>query len=90
MQHQIQALLNDLKTLVLSHPAVHQVHLRGEEVTANRGYLRMRLALQSQDIVEIFVYLSDEHGVVRLRLQPSLATSRRHLGAEVGYRSASP
>jgi len=67
MQHQIQALLNDLKTLVLSHPAVHQMHLRGEEVTAIRGYLRMRSVLQSQDVVETFVYLIDENGVVRLR-----------------------
>jgi hypothetical protein len=46
---------------------VHQMHLCGEEVTVLRGYLRMRLVLQSQDIVEIFVYLIDERGVIRLR-----------------------
>jgi hypothetical protein len=37
MALQIRALLNDLKTLVLSHPTVHGVHIRGEESTATRG-----------------------------------------------------
>jgi hypothetical protein len=51
--------------LVLSHPAVQQVHIRGEEATATRAYLRMRLILQSQDVVEVFVYLVAEGEVVR-------------------------
>lgn len=67
MAPQIRALLNDLKTLVLSHPTVQDVHIRGEENTATRGYLRMRLALHSQDVVEVFVYLIEEGGVVRLQ-----------------------
>jgi hypothetical protein len=67
MTHQIRALLNDLKTLVLSHPTVHAVHIRGEESTATRGYLRMRLVLQSKAVLEVFVYLTEEGGVSRLQ-----------------------
>lgn len=59
MSAQIRSHLNELKTLVLSHPRVHGVSIRREEVTVARGYLRMRLVLQSQDIVEVFVYLVD-------------------------------
>jgi hypothetical protein len=66
MHPQIRALLNELKTLVLSHPTVHRVHIRGEEVTATRGYLRLRLVLQSHDVVEAFVYLVAERETVRL------------------------
>ena len=71
MAPQIRALLNDLKTLVLSHSTVHAVHIRGEESTATRGYLRMRLVLQSKDVVEVFVYLSEEGGVARLKITAS-------------------
>jgi hypothetical protein len=67
MAHQIRVLFNDLKTLVLSHPTVYAGHIRGEESTATRGYLRMRLVLQSKDVVEVFVYLIEEGGVVRLQ-----------------------
>ena len=67
MDPQIRTLLNDLKTLVLSHPTVQDVHIRGEESTATRGYLRMRLVLRSKDVVEVFVYLIGEGGVARLR-----------------------
>src|SRR6266850_7725865 len=67
MAPQIRALLNDLKTLVLSHSTVHAVHIRGEESTATRGYLRIRLVLQSKDVVEVFVYHSEEGGVARLQ-----------------------
>ena len=67
MYPRIQAFLNDLKTLVLSHPRVHGVQVRGEEVTATRGYLRIRLVLQSQDVVEVFVYLVDEGEAIRLQ-----------------------
>jgi hypothetical protein len=67
MHPQIRARLSELKALVLAHPAVTGVHIRGEEISATRGYLRMRLVLQSQDIVETFVYLSDQDGVAYLR-----------------------
>lgn len=67
MDSQIRTLLNNLKTLVLSHPSVQDVHIRSEESTATRGYLRMRLVLRSKDVVEVFVYLLREGEVVRLR-----------------------
>jgi hypothetical protein len=51
MSAQIRSHLNELKTLVLSHPQVHGVSVRREEVTGARGYLRMRLVLQSEDVV---------------------------------------
>ena len=76
MEPQIRALRNDLKTLVLSHPTVQDVHIRGEESTATRGYLRTRLALQSRDEVEVVVYLIEEGGVVRLQ-EYSLHWQRR-------------
>jgi hypothetical protein len=67
MARQIRTLLDELKTLVLSHPSVQEVHIRGKEATATRAYLRMRLILQSQDVVEVFVYLVAEGEVVRLQ-----------------------
>lgn len=67
MHPQIRARLNELKAQVLSHPAVRQVHIRGEEITVTRGYLRIRLVLQSRETIEAFVYLFDQEGVVSLR-----------------------
>ena len=67
MSAQIRSHLNELKTLVLSHPRVYGVSVRREEVTAARGYLRMRLALQSHDVVEVFVYLVDIGNAVHLQ-----------------------
>ena len=67
MSAQIRSHLNELKTLVLSHPRVHGVSVRREEVTAARGYLRLRLALQSQDVVGVFVYLVDIGNAVHLQ-----------------------
>ena len=67
MDQRISAFLNDLKTLVLSHPAVQRMHIRGEEVMLTEGYLRMRMVLQSQDEIEAFVYLVEEGGAVRLK-----------------------
>ena len=67
MSAQIRSHLNELKTLVLSHPRVHEVSVRREEVTGARGYLRIRLVLQSQDIVEVFVYLVDIGNEVHLQ-----------------------
>ena len=67
MSSPIQARLNNLKALVLSHPVVRHVHIRREEVIAARGYLRLRLVLQSQDVVEMFVYLVDTGGTVHLQ-----------------------
>ena len=67
MSAQIRSHLNELKTLVLSHPRVYGVSGRREEVTAARGYLRMRLALQSHDVVEVFVYLVDIGNAVHLQ-----------------------
>jgi hypothetical protein len=67
MPRQVRALLDELKTLVLSHPAVQQVQIRGDEATTTRAYLRMRLTLRSQDVVEVFVYLVAEGEVVRLQ-----------------------
>lgn len=52
MSAQIRSHLNELKSLVLSHPSVHGVSVRREEVTVARDSLRMRLVLQSQDVVE--------------------------------------
>lgn len=66
MHPQIQARLSELKILVLAHPVVTRVQIRGEEISATRGYLRMRLILQSQDVVEVFVYLSDQDGIASL------------------------
>jgi hypothetical protein len=67
MSFQIRSRLNELKTLVLSHPRVHGVSVRREEVAAARGYLRLRLTLQSQDVVEVFVYLVDIGTAVHLQ-----------------------
>lgn len=67
MHPQIRARLNELKAQVLSHPAVRQVHIRGEEITVTRGYLRIRLVLQSRETIEAFAYLFDQEGVVSLR-----------------------
>lgn len=67
MHPQIRARLNELKAQVLSHPAVRQVHIRGEEITVTRGYLRIRLVLQSRETIEAFVYLFAQEGVVSLR-----------------------
>src|SRR5215510_8570690 len=67
MSAQIRSHLNELKSLVLSHPRVHGVSIRREEVTVARGYLRVRLLLQSQDVVEVFVYLVERGGVVHLQ-----------------------
>ena len=67
MSAQIRSHLNELKTLALSHPRVHGVSVRREEVTAARGYLRMRLTLQSQDRVEMSVYLVDRGNTVHLQ-----------------------
>jgi len=67
MHSQIRARLSELKALVLAHPTVVRVQVRGEEISATRGYLRMRLILQVQDVVEVFVYLSDQDGIIRLR-----------------------
>src|ERR1043166_2267727 len=66
MHPQIRARLNELKTLVLSSHAVRQVDIRGEEVSATRGYLRIRLILGNQETVEVFVYLIEQNGIVRL------------------------
>ena len=63
MHPQIRARLNELKAQVLSHPAVRQVHIRGEEITVTRGYLRIRLVLQSRETIEAFAYLFDQEGV---------------------------
>jgi hypothetical protein len=41
--------------------------MRGEEISATRGYLRMRLILQVQDVLEVFVYLNDQDGIAYLR-----------------------
>ena len=67
MSAQIRSHLNELKSLVLCHPRVHGVSVRREEVTVARGYLRMRLLLQSQDVVEVFVYLVERSDVVHLQ-----------------------
>ena len=67
MSAQIRSHLNELKTLALSHPRVHGVSVRRAEVTGDRGYLRMRLVLQSQDIIEMFVYLVDRGNAVHLQ-----------------------
>ena len=67
MNAQIRSRLNKLKTLVLSHPRVHEVSVRREEVTGARGYLRIWLVLQSQDVVEVFVYLVDRGNGVHLQ-----------------------
>ena len=67
MNAQIRAHLNELKSLVPSHPRVYGVSIRREEVTVARGYLRVRLLLQSQDVVEVFVYLVERGGVVHLQ-----------------------
>ena len=71
MSAQIRSHLNELKTLALSHPRVHGVSVRREEVTGDRGYLRMRLVLQSQDIIEMFVYLVDRGNIDSDLLMPS-------------------
>src|SRR5215813_11812017 len=67
MSAQIRSHLNELKSLVLAHPRVHDVSIRREEVTVARGYLRIRLLLQSQDVVEGFVYLVERDDVVHLQ-----------------------
>jgi len=67
MSAQIRSHLNELKSLFLSHPRVHGVSIRREEVTVARGYLRIRLLLQSQDVVEVFVYLVERGDVVHLQ-----------------------
>jgi Family of unknown function (DUF6516) len=67
MSAQIRAHLNELKSLVLSHPRVYGVSIRREEVTVARGYLRIRLLLQSQDVVEAFVYLVERGGIAHLQ-----------------------
>jgi len=67
MSAQIRSHLNELKSLVLSHLRVHGVSVRREEVTVARGYLRMRLVLQSQDVIELFAYLVDTGDVVHLQ-----------------------
>ena len=67
MSTQVRSHLNELKTLVLSHPRVYDVSVRSEVVTVARGSLRMRLALQSQDVVEVFVYLVERGDVVHLQ-----------------------
>lgn len=67
MARQIWALLSELKTLGLSHPAVQRMQIRSEEVTLTKGYLRMRMVLQSQSEIEAFVYLVEEGGSVRLK-----------------------
>jgi hypothetical protein len=64
MGARIPELLDELIALALLHPAVETVHIRSREHFAIRGYLRMRLGLRSQDLVEIFVYLvAGEDGV---------------------------
>ena len=67
MSAQIRSHLNELKSLVLSHPRVYDVSIRREEVTVARGYLRIRLLLQSQDVVEAFVYLVERGGIAHLQ-----------------------
>jgi hypothetical protein len=67
MSAQIRSHLNELKSLVLCHPRVHGVSIRRAEVTVARGYLRMRLLLQSQDVVEVFVYFVERDDVVHLQ-----------------------
>jgi hypothetical protein len=67
MSAQIRSHLNELKSLVLSHPRVHGVSIRREEVTVARGYLRIRLLLRSQDVVEVFIYLVARDDVVHLQ-----------------------
>ena len=45
MSTEIRAHLNELKSLVLSHPRVYGVSIRREEVTVARGCFRFRLLL---------------------------------------------
>ena len=66
MPSKINALFSELKTLALGHSTIQHVQLRGEEISASRGYLRLRLTLRSQDTVEVFVYLIDEDESLRL------------------------
>ncbi len=86
----IRAHLNELKSLVLSHLRVYGVSIRREEVTVARGSLRVRLLLQAQAVVEVFVYLVERGGVMHLQEQPPLAAQRRSTCAKVGYGSPPP
>jgi hypothetical protein len=67
MHPQIRMRLNELKTLILSHPTVREFSIRGEELTMTRSYLRIRLVLQSQDTIESFIYLIDQDGIISLK-----------------------
>ena len=66
MHPKIKVLFGELKTLAIAHTTIRSVQIRGEEITANRGYLSMRLVLRSHDIVEVFVYLINEDEALRL------------------------
>ena len=67
MAQRIWALLSELKTLVLSHPAVQRMQICSEEVTLAKGYLRIRMVLQFRGEIEAFVHLVEEGGAVRLK-----------------------
>lgn len=67
MASRIRERLRELKVLALSHQAVGSFRIRGEEVFKNKGYLRMRMVLRSQDVVEVFVYLVEEGEEARLK-----------------------
>ena len=91
MSAQIRAHLNELKSLVLSHSRVYGVSIRREEVTVARGYLRVRLLLQAQDVVEVFVYLVERGGAVHLQdYSLHWQHSGRSTCAKVGYGSPPP
>lgn len=59
--------LRELTEFVLLHPLVQTLHIRGQASFATRGYVRLRMVLRSQELVEIFAYLVEEQGTTVLK-----------------------
>ena len=49
--------LHELVEFVFLHPAVEALYIRGRAMFATKGYVRMRVDLRAQELVEVFVYL---------------------------------
>jgi len=67
MGPRIPELLQGLVEFALLHPAVEALHIRGRAIFATKGYVRIRMDLRSQELVEVLVYLVAEEEAVYLK-----------------------
>ena len=67
MGSSIPECFEELVEFALLHPAVEALHIRGRAIFATKGYVRLRMNLRAQELVEVFVYLVVEEEEVYLK-----------------------